>query len=201
MHTSHHRHNAYQQQIFTSAIDFFRQPIPADIQQRTDLIVAAAELQATDRVLDVGTGTGTLISHIQRYGVKSISAVDLCPVMLEEAEQAYPQVSFWCGDVVDLPASLGSFDVVFLNAMFANVWNQKETLQFIVSRLTGTGRLVISHPMGADFVQDLHRSDPNMVPHTLPNRAEAIELTAGTPLHLSRYQDESDLYICVLALQ
>lgn len=201
MHTNHHQHNAYQEQVFTSAIDFFKQPIPADIQQRTDQIVAAAELKQADRVLDVGTGTGTLIPHFQRYGVKSITACDLCPIMLQEAEQAFPDAMFWCGDVVDLPASMGPFTVIFFNAMFGNVWDQKETLRFAASRLEATGRLVISHPMGAAFVQELHRSDPKMVPHTLPNRAETTALITGTSLHLKQFQDEPDLYISVLAMQ
>ncbi len=201
MHSTHHQHNAYQQHIFSSAIDFFRQPISADIQQRTDLIVAAAELQPADRVLDAGTGTGALIPHIERYGVDTITACDLCPNMLEEAKQAYPDVHFWCGDVVDLPASLGCFEVVFFNAVFGNVWDQKETLRFTATRMTATGRLVISHPMGAAFVRELHRSDPNMVPHALPDRTETARLIEGTCLKMTRLQDESDLYICVLAVQ
>ena len=201
MHTTHHQHNAYQQRIFASAIDYFKQPIPADIQQRTDLIVAAAELQPADRVLDVGTGTGTLIPHIQRQGVTAIVGCDLCPDMLEEARQAYPEVQFWSGDVVDLPTDLGSFEVAFFNAMFGNVWDQKETLKMTASRLTAGGRVVISHPRGAAFVQKLHRRDPDMVPHALPNRTETERLIEGCGLTLLRFQDEPDLYISVLAMQ
>lgn len=201
MQPTQRQHNAYQERVFTSAVDFFRQPIPADIQQRTDQIVAVAQLQPSDRVLDVGTGTGALIPHIQRYGIKSITACDLCPIMLAEAQQAYPEVHFWCGDVVNLPASLGSFEVVFFNAMFGNVWDQKETLQLTAGRLTAAGRLIISHPMGATFVQELHRSDPNMVPHALPNRTETLPLIEGSSLSLVLFQDEPDLYISVLAVQ
>ncbi len=200
MHTTHHEHNVYQDRVFTSAIDYFRKPIPADIQQRTERIVAAAELKPAYRVLDVGTGTGALIPHIQHYGVQSITACDLCPVMIDEATQSYPDVHFWSGDVVDLPATLGSFDVAFFNAMFGNVWDQQKTLQITAGRLTAAGRLIISHPMGAAFVRQLQQRDPNLVPHTLPSRAETVKMIEGTSLSLIRFQDEPDLYISVLAV-
>ena len=38
--------------------------------------------------------------------------------MLEEANRQHHDGSFWSGDVVDLPDTHGSFDAVFLNAMF-----------------------------------------------------------------------------------
>ncbi len=101
------RHNRYQQRIFDTSVECFRQAIPADVEKRTEQIVAAANLGAGDRVLDVGTGIGVLIPYIQRCGVGRIVGCDLSAAMLSEAQERYPNVRFWCGDVVDIPREMG----------------------------------------------------------------------------------------------
>jgi riboflavin kinase len=195
---SHQQHNEYQRELFTDSIDFFRQPVPEEVRERTSFIVACAKLKASDRVLDVGTGTGALIPDIERWGVSEIVGCDLCEAMIEEAREKHPSAQFWCGDVMHLPLDLGVFDVCFLNAMFGNVWNQSRTLLFLATRLATGGRVVVSHPLGAAFVEQLHRTDPRMVPHSMPNRDSMLDMIRGTSLSLSRFVDEPGLYLCVL---
>lgn len=192
------RHNAYQEQTFEKHVAFFSEPIPDDIEQRTACIVAAAKLARADRVLDVGTGTGVLIPHIQRFAVRDIVGCDLSVAMLTEAQKRYPDVRYWHGDVIELPESLGPFDVVFFNGMFGNVWDQRETLQTISTHLTQGGRVLISHPLGAAFVEELRKSDPRMVPHSLPRKERLTSLIEDLPLELRQLQDEEQLYLCVL---
>lgn len=192
------RHNRYQRRIFKTSVEFFRQPIPEDVQRRTEHIVATARLSPNDRVLDVGTGIGVLIPYIERYGVRYIVGCDLSPEMLAEARKCYPHVLFWCGDVIDLPRELGPFDVVFFNAVFGNVWNQRDTLQTTSTHLTPAARIIISHPMGASFTVQLRREDPQLVPHPLPKEKLLAELIESLPLRVQHFQDEERLYLCVL---
>lgn len=192
------RHNAYQRRRFDESVGFFRQAVPDDVAQRTARIVAAAGLSPGDRVLDVGTGTGVLIAHIRHHGVHHIVACDLSPSMLAEVERRYPQVRVWCGDVVELPAELGPFDVVFFNAMFGNVWDQRLTLERTAARVRPGGRIVISHPLGAPFVEELRREDPALVPHPLPGAERVDALVRGLPLAQRSLRDEPDLYLCLL---
>lgn len=192
------RHNAYQRRKFQESLDLFRRPVPADVEERTARIVAAAELSPRDRVLDAGTGTGVLIPHIRRHGAHRIVACDLSAAMLAEVQKRHPCVRVWCGDVMDIPARLGPFDAVFFNAMFGNVWDQGMTLQAAVERLRPRGRVVISHPMGAAFVEELRRADPELVPHPLPGAQRVAELIAGLPLAARELRDEPALYLCVL---
>ncbi|NIR31935.1 MAG: methyltransferase domain-containing protein [Gammaproteobacteria bacterium] len=192
------RHNAYQRRRFEESVSFFRQAVPDDVQKRTARIVAAAGLSPGDRVLDVGTGTGVLIPHIEHRGVRRIVACDLSASMLAEVQRSHPQVRVWCGDVVELPAEFGAFDVVFFNAMFGNVWDQRLTLERTAERVSRGGRMVISHPMGARFVEELRRDDPALVPHPLPGAERVEELIRGLPLVRCSLRDEPDLYLCVL---
>lgn len=191
-------HNLYQRRVFDKNVDSFRQPIPADVERRTEEIVAAAKLKATDRVLDVGTGTGVLIPHIQCLGVTDIIGCDLSEPMLAEARKRYPGVKFWRGDVIDIPAALGPFDVIFFNAVFGNMWNQREALKVSAGHLTRFGRIIISHPMGAAFAAELAARDPKMIPHTLPSENRIAELIRDLPLGVQAFRDEEDLYLCVL---
>lgn len=192
------QHNLYQQRTFDESVECFRQPIPEDVQQRTEQIVAAANMKAGDRVLDVGTGTGALIPHIQRRGVRHIVGCDLSAAMLAEAQKRHPNARFWRGDVVDLPLELGPFDVVFFNAVFGNMWNQRRALTASLAHLTSNGRIIISHPMGAAFAEQLRIKDPKMVRHPLPNEKRAAELIRDLPLRVQCYRDEERLYLCVL---
>ena len=192
------RHNRYQREIFDNRVDDFRQRIGEEIHRRTWRIVVAASLLPDDRVLDVGTGTGVLISHIQHYGVRDIVGCDISPAMLSEATDCFPGVHFWCGDVIDLPPVLGSFDVVFFNAMFGNVCDQAQTLRTMTSRLNIAGKIIVSHPMGAGFQAKLREENPRLVPHLLPDRAALEVLIDGLGLKIRHFLDEEKLYLCCL---
>lgn len=192
------QHNSYQQEIFDERVESFRQTISKDIQERTRQIVAAANLGPDDRVLDAGTGIGVLIPHIQLYGVSHIVGCDISPAMLAEARQRFPEVRFWCGDVIDLPREMGLFDLVLFNAMFGNVCDQRKMLERITARLTLAGRIIISHPMGASFQAKLRCENPRLVPHLLPDKKILEELIRDLPLRVHQFQDEVELYLCVL---
>jgi 2-polyprenyl-3-methyl-5-hydroxy-6-metoxy-1,4-benzoquinol methylase len=151
-----------------------------------------------NQVLDVGTGIGNLIPDFRFFGVTGIVGCDISSAMLAEAQARFPEIDFWCGDVIDLPQKFGLFDVVFCNAMFGNVCNQRQTLEAIRSRLTVNGRIIISHPMGAVFQAQLKRENSQLVPHLLPNRERLNELVDGLALQVHHFYDEDQLYLCCL---
>ena len=191
-------HNEYQRALFRDEVHRFREPTPREVVPRLKRIVELPKLEPSDCVLDVGTGTGVLIQHIERYGVRKIVGCDLSSMMLKEAKRQHPDVSFWCGDVVDIPDTYGFFDAVFLNAMFGNVWDQSETLRKVEALLTATGRICITHPLGSRFVADLHQQDPRRTPHLLPDRHHLRELTETLDLKTLYFEDSIELYAACL---
>ena len=57
-------HAELQRNYFDNIACGFTQPIPADVEARTQTIVGAARLGEESRVLDIATGTGVLIAPL-----------------------------------------------------------------------------------------------------------------------------------------
>lgn len=71
-----------------------------------------AELPAGRRVLDMGTGVGTLLPHLrQRLGARLVVGVDLTTEMLSLADPDFARI---VGDAARAPFASATFDVVVL---------------------------------------------------------------------------------------
>lgn len=74
-------------------------------------VVRRAALQPGERVLDLGTGTGTAAAMAADEG-RSVVGVDAAPGMLEIARREVPGVELVQADFVHLPMDGATFDVV-----------------------------------------------------------------------------------------
>ncbi|KAK9816431.1 hypothetical protein WJX72_000132 [[Myrmecia] bisecta] len=205
---SREENNKLQAATFNSKVEHFTVPLPQEVEERLEQIVGSVpELGPGSRVLDVGSGTGCLIHHMQARGVQDVLAVDLSSGMLDELRQRFSSgstcgnnagVRTWCGDVQSLPAYQGPFDAAFFNAVFGNVYDQRDTLLHAALLLKPGGHIVLSHPLGRQWLAGLHRDAPRLVPHDLPDQAALQQLVADLPLEVRSVRDEPDLYIAVL---
>lgn len=197
-----------QKRYFDQRVDFFCQPVPDSIKTRTSEIVESANLDQRAKVLDVGTGVGVLIAHFLKQNVRAENIVgcDLSEQMLTNARKRFEKVFFWRGDIVDLayplpgdfPCHLGSFDVVFFNACFGNMWDQGESLKAARRLTENKGRIVISHPLGAGFVGSLHESEPDIVPHLLPGRQSYLDWSNELGFSILRFEERPGFYLAIL---
>jgi ubiquinone/menaquinone biosynthesis C-methylase UbiE len=69
------------------------------------------ELKTTDRLLDVGCGTGLFSSMAAERGA-SVTAVDASGPMIAEAIERTSRVAFMAGEMEELPFADGEFDIV-----------------------------------------------------------------------------------------
>ncbi len=67
------------------------------LQRLAAITAAVPGLGPHSRVLDVGSGTGCLLPHLQARGVADILAVDLSAMMLEQLQKRFPPPST-CGN-------------------------------------------------------------------------------------------------------
>lgn len=193
-----HAHNYAQQRAFDDVAAIFEQSPPEDGLQRLETVVNRAEIQPYEAILDIGTGTGVLIPFILKHHPSRVLACDLSGEMLKRARRRFgDHVVTLQTDVVDISLDHGPFGVVFCNAVFGNVHDQRETLETISSLLGPMGRLVISHPMGSGFVRRLKEGSPQYHLKELPNEKQLQELLAGTRLVLSQFTDGPNLYLAI----
>ncbi len=122
--------------------------------------------------------------------------------MMNFARERFPKVNFIKADVLDADTVIGKanqFDAVFFNACFGNIFDQKLALKKTHDLLRSGGSIVISHPLGKRFVKALHDSDPEIVPHFLPEKDQLTEWAKELGMELVEFIDEPDFYLARLA--
>ncbi len=190
------RFNRLQSQRFDELHRCFLEPLPPDVIERMERIVAAPRIQPGEVVLDVGTGTGALVPLIRRYRPGRVIACDLSARMLEQVARLQPDVERHQVDVRDLKLRDSSIDVVFMNGMFGNIADKQGAIRNVGRMLRSGGRVVISHPEGRAFVAGITRTDPFPIT-PLPSAEQARALLGASELTVRDYIDEEKLLICL----
>jgi SAM-dependent methyltransferase len=186
----------HQRRRFNELVDSFDTPQPPEVMGRLEQIVAAARLRPGEAVLDVGTGVGVLIALIKPYRAAVISACDLAERMLRRVREKHPDVRTYRADIALLKLDPASVDVIFMNAMYGNIADKPRACRNAARILRPGGRLVVSHPEGRAFVDQL-RMTSDLFIESLPSREEFQALLQPLGLEELTYRDEPKLYLMV----
>jgi riboflavin kinase len=106
-----------------------------------------------------------------------------------------------------LPEGEVTYDAIVLNACFGNFLHPRKVMEHLANSLLraalvtigdagtaepiGAGRIFVTHPLGADFVQRLHEECADTVPHPLPTkRTWHKDLLLGLPLVLTKLETQ-----------
>lgn len=189
--------NRDQREFFGELIHVFDPPLPEGVPERLETIVASAEIEQGNVVLDVGTGTGILVPLIRAYEPGRILACDLSERMLAHLKKKYPYVETIASDIRDIDLSGNSVDVVFMNACYPNIADKPGSFHNISRMMTSGGRMVISHPMGKSFIDLLKNKSPFPL-DDFPEKDEAEDLFHAYQFDVQTYIDEPNLYILVV---
>lgn len=188
--------NRVQREFFNRRVNVFEPPLPEGVPDRLQAIVKAGRIRAGDRVLDVGTGSGILIHYMVEYQPSAIHACDLAENMLERARKNFPQVMTHLSDIRDLPLPERSLEVAFINGCFSNIMDKAGSLENLHRMLVDGGRLVISHPLGKDFIVELQSQAPFPL-DPLPEADEARAMLQPHHFTVDTYVDEPEFYLLV----
>jgi SAM-dependent methyltransferase len=116
--------------------------------------------------------------------------------MVARVHRRYGRVHVFQCDVVSLALKAHSVDVVFMNAMYGNIADKAEACSQASNVLRPDGRLVVSHPEGRRFVEEL-RARSDLFIESFPGYKEFQELLQPRGLEIATYRDEPELYLMV----
>lgn len=107
--------------------------------------VLTTEVPAGCRVLDVGCGTGRLLSLLAERGAVG-SGVEVAPEMVAVARRANPQTDIRQGTAEDLPFDDATFDLVVVCLAYHHLDSPEQFLAEAARVLVPDGRLVVAEP-------------------------------------------------------
>lgn len=186
----------HQRRRFNELVDVFDRPQPSEVMARLWEIVASAALRPGAVVLDVGTGAGVLIPLIQSYQPSTVLACDVAEKMLQRVQHKYPGVRPYHTDIISLDLASTSVDAIFMNGMYGNIADKPAACGNAARMLRSGGRLVVSHPEGRAFVDQL-RATSDLFIESLPTEEEFEALLEPLSLEVIAYRDEPKLYLMV----
>ncbi len=188
--------NALQRSYFNENVELFEPPLPPGVPKRLAVTVRAGCIERGQMVIDVGTGTGILIPYLLKRGPSEIHACDLAEKMLCRVKEKFPRVRTHLCGVKDLPLADDSLDAAFINACFSNILDKEGCLRKLHRVLKPEGRLVISHPMGKEFIVELKKHTPFYL-DLLPDELEAKELLGPHGFEIVTFHDAPLFYLLV----
>ncbi|MCV0403819.1 MAG: class I SAM-dependent methyltransferase [Chloroflexi bacterium] len=136
-------------QRFSETADGYARTMAPSLRRMADEVVRRAELGPGDRVLDLGTGTGTAAAMARGDG-RMVVGVDAAPGMLAIARREVDGVEFVESDFAALPFDAGAFDVVIAVHALLFAADQRATLAEWVRVTRPGGRLSLSVPGPAE---------------------------------------------------
>ena len=94
--------------------------------------------------LDIGCGTGELLSHLTEWGQIQLAGLDISPNMIAAARQKLgPEPDLQIGDAESLPWDSASFDLVLCTNSFHHYPDPGKALAEIKRVLKNNGHLVL----------------------------------------------------------
>ncbi|MCC6720754.1 MAG: class I SAM-dependent methyltransferase [Bacteroidia bacterium] len=115
-------------------------------QRRAELLVKYGEIKSTDKILEIGCGTGLFTGKVlELTGATDITAIDISPELLEIAKLKYPTPEFILGDAMKLEYPDNTFDVVFGSSVLHHL-DMEKTCKEIYRVLKPEGRIAFAEP-------------------------------------------------------
>jgi ubiquinone/menaquinone biosynthesis C-methylase UbiE len=176
-------------------------PAPPDAAERLARVVHAARLCAGDAVLDVGSGTGALLPALLERQPRGIFASDIALEMLMRLWRKFAgtRVTPVVCDGARLPVRAGVFDAVFANAVLPH-FEDKPAMLSEFHRVAAPGaRLVISHIIGRQHVNEIHAQSEDAVLRAdqVPTADEIVAMLRRAGWHVAETEDSADFYLVV----
>lgn len=121
---------------------------PADAKY-TSMMLELADIKENSRIIDLGCGTGELVSQLLSYDPSCILGVDFAENMIKVAKNKVSdkRAQFIVGDIYDMDLSQ-KFDYCFLYNSYPHFADKVKLFGIINSLLVSHGKVIIAHNSG-----------------------------------------------------
>ena len=117
----------------------------ARAERRAAYFVSTGKITASDKVLELGCGTGLFTRKVYASTKAHIIATDLSEELLQEARLKFPEGDFRVADAMKLDFPDNTFDVVFGSSILHHL-DMDKSLNEIFRVLKKDGRMVFAEP-------------------------------------------------------
>lgn len=155
------------------------------------------ELRGVRDVLDVGTGSGILVSILVGLAPEArVVGLDLSGEMVTRARSKHPTVPFVQGDVHALPFAPCSFDFSLCCACFPHFEDRSKALEEIHQALRPGGWLLILHAASRATINGIHVTVGGPVARDLlPPTKEMVTLLTRAGFEEIGIEEGEDRYL------
>lgn len=195
------RINPKQREFFNERAEIW-DSITTHDDEKVSYITSLLELNGSEKIMDVGTGTGVMIPYYEsKLNSGSIVAVDYSENMIEVARRKFPEnehpVTFKVSDIYNLEMK-PEFDLVMCYSCFPHFPNQSLAVSHLVEGLKAGGKFVVAHSASRDKINNVHMEAGKIVSNDfLPHMKELIEMMEKAHLDIIFQRDDEEYYIAI----
>ena len=170
---------------------------------KIEYILSVLNLRGSEKILDVGTGTGILIPFYMKHLTSgAITAIDFSEKMIEFAAskfpaETHPQVEFIISDVYDLNYS-SQFDIVMCYSCFPHFKDKPRAISILKKALKHQGKLVVAHSNSREEINTTHMESGDEISRDiLPAISVLKNMIQDAGLEVIFERDDGDFFITI----
>lgn len=158
-------------------------------------IMRLSSVKENSKILDIGTGTGILISYLLDTNPECITALDVSENMLTVAKGKYKdsRIEFICKDIMDYSNSSKGYDYIFLYSVYPHIQDKEALFIHLLTLMNIGGKLIIAHSESKEKINEVHRSSKQVCKDMLPS-GDATASTMSKYLKVSTVIDNDEMY-------
>lgn len=169
--------------------------------EKVNYIMHKVNLQKGYSVLDIGSGTGVMIPHIEeKVGEEGrVTALDIAENMLRVSQRkhTYDNLKFINDDFLEF-TSLEKYHAIIAYSCYPHFKDKEKFFKKAYELLRAEGILVIAHIESKDAINNRHRGiEEKIKSHMLPPVEELCEFIEGFNFNKIYMKDNEDYYIYI----
>lgn len=156
-------------------------------------ILELAEIKDNSKILDIGTGTGILISYLLEKLPSKLVGVDISEKMIEVAKEKYKDknVQFVVSDIINFNED--KYDYIFIYSAYPHFKDKEKLFEHLSKLLNSDGKIVIAHSQSRNEINQIHSKKDEVKEDVLLPVEDNVEIIKKY-LKIGKIVDNSQMY-------